>query len=284
MFTSRLEAGFRRSGCHAEVINGGVGGYGTDQAALFLRTEGWSYSPDLVLLAFTLDNDVHDNVSKGYCRLTTDGVICAPPDRTGARQMLTSFKAFLQAHLHAYFFIQQKTQQMPALRVILERLHLTEYRDARVQAEDSIDMPLSLFLRHERRDVSQGWMLTLGILESLVRDTRRREVDFAMVVVPAVIQLDARAFSEAIGAAGLPASDFDLMRPDRILADFGKSQSIPVLSVLEDFRARQARGEQLMQGHWNARGHAVAASALQDMLTRNIAGLARCRATAEGTW
>ena len=44
-----------------EVINFGVSGYGTAQELLTLREKVWKYSPDLVLLAVTTNNDVTDN-------------------------------------------------------------------------------------------------------------------------------------------------------------------------------------------------------------------------------
>jgi hypothetical protein len=48
-------------GRDVEVINFGVSGYGTAQELLTLRTKVWDYSPDLVLLALTTNNDVLDN-------------------------------------------------------------------------------------------------------------------------------------------------------------------------------------------------------------------------------
>jgi hypothetical protein len=44
----------------AQVINAGTRGYGSDQEYLFLREEGLKYSPDLVLVAFFV-NDVLGN-------------------------------------------------------------------------------------------------------------------------------------------------------------------------------------------------------------------------------
>lgn len=44
-----------------EVINAGVGGWGTDQQLLWLRHEGVHYQPDLVLLAFFPANDFINN-------------------------------------------------------------------------------------------------------------------------------------------------------------------------------------------------------------------------------
>ncbi|HZT61267.1 MAG TPA: hypothetical protein VFA21_21855 [Pyrinomonadaceae bacterium] len=49
------------AGRKVEVINFGVSGYGTAQELLTLREKVWAYSPDLVLLAVTTNNDVSDN-------------------------------------------------------------------------------------------------------------------------------------------------------------------------------------------------------------------------------
>jgi len=46
-----------------ELINGGVSGYGTDQEYLFYLREGQKFEVDEVVLAFTLYNDVANNLS-----------------------------------------------------------------------------------------------------------------------------------------------------------------------------------------------------------------------------
>ena len=49
------------AGRRVEVINFGVSGYGTAQELWTLREKVWDYSPDVVLLAVTTNNDVLDN-------------------------------------------------------------------------------------------------------------------------------------------------------------------------------------------------------------------------------
>ncbi len=64
-FWAVLEARLRdcpaNAGREVEVINFGVSGYGTAQELLTLREKVWGYSPDVVLLAVTTNNDVLDN-------------------------------------------------------------------------------------------------------------------------------------------------------------------------------------------------------------------------------
>ena len=57
-------------GTNDELINCGVGGYGTDQEYLFYLLKGQKFDVDQVVLAFTLYNDVENNLnSKQYSYL-----------------------------------------------------------------------------------------------------------------------------------------------------------------------------------------------------------------------
>ena len=59
---SRLEAALNARGTDRyEVLNAGVGGWGTGQQLVYLREEGYRYQPDLVLVLLYLGNDVFDN-------------------------------------------------------------------------------------------------------------------------------------------------------------------------------------------------------------------------------
>ena len=60
-FHARLAEEGRAEGVELEVINLGVGGYGTLQEYLLFRDIGRFYEPDLVLLGFFPGNDVADN-------------------------------------------------------------------------------------------------------------------------------------------------------------------------------------------------------------------------------
>lgn len=64
-FWSLLEQQLREcnafSGKEVKVLNFGVSGYGTAQELLTLRQQVWDYSPDIVLLTVTTNNDIYDN-------------------------------------------------------------------------------------------------------------------------------------------------------------------------------------------------------------------------------
>ncbi len=64
-FWSVMEKGLQEcsllAGKTVEVINFGVSGYGTAQELLTLREKVWKYSPDVVMLTVTTNNDITDN-------------------------------------------------------------------------------------------------------------------------------------------------------------------------------------------------------------------------------
>ena len=64
-FSSVLETALRTdpsvAPAHVEVLNTGVSGYGTDNELLYFRNEGYRYAPDLVILGFTIGNDIRNN-------------------------------------------------------------------------------------------------------------------------------------------------------------------------------------------------------------------------------
>lgn len=63
IFTEVMEQKLNSGGTKCEVINTGVSGWGTDQEYLFFREEGHKYRPDIVVLAFFLNNDPVNNVA-----------------------------------------------------------------------------------------------------------------------------------------------------------------------------------------------------------------------------
>jgi lysophospholipase L1-like esterase len=61
IFTEVLERELAGGKQSWQVLNSGVSGWGTDQEYLFLNSEGFRYSPDIVILAFFCVNDPTNN-------------------------------------------------------------------------------------------------------------------------------------------------------------------------------------------------------------------------------
>ena len=275
-FVSNLEAQLRKAGCRSELINSGVGGYGTDQELLFLRYEGWKYSPDLVLLMFTIDNDVHDNMVKNYCRQTEQGIICQAPDRIGNwRRGVVATKAFLQAHWHTYSFLQEKTARIRQVRLILQWLGLSEFKDAN-EMQQQVPMPLNLFLREAPTEVTRGWDLTKAIVREVHEEVIGRGVEFAVALIPSNLQLDQDTFRQATQEFKLPLSTLDRTKPNDIMVEFGQNQGIFTIDLLESFLTAQRNGERVVDGHWNVLGHQLVAEQMFEVLGSALPRFRQC--------
>ena len=61
VFTEALAERLPKGSGQYEVLNGGVSGWGNDQEYLFLKDEGFKYSPDIVVTAFFIGNDPTNN-------------------------------------------------------------------------------------------------------------------------------------------------------------------------------------------------------------------------------
>ena len=86
-----------------EVLNFGIGGYGTDQELLTLRLHVLDFSPDLVMLAFCPGNDVSGNSRQLIRRLkipTSPSINCA----TGSLSLITHSETLASIIFTAVFF------------------------------------------------------------------------------------------------------------------------------------------------------------------------------------
>jgi hypothetical protein len=109
------------------------------------------------------------------------------------------------------------------------------------------------------RDDRPEWQVTRALLHRFADDCRARDVPFLVVVFPTVNEVHRREISD---------------RPGRMVAAACGERDVPVLDLLEGFRAAARRsGTDLyfpQDHHWTAAGHAVAADLLEAFLAENL--------------
>jgi lysophospholipase L1-like esterase len=271
-----------------EVLNLGVGGYGTAQALLILEEEGLRYGPDLVVLAFYAGNDVHNNsraietalqgedepttFARPYATATSlDGDLAwTPPD---AARMAP----------HVERWRKRKASSLDALRRAVQPAmvaHLLERATARlwnrITAGDAYDPELAFgwpFLREvadpeTARLWDEAWLATRRLLLEIDRVARAAGARFAVLIVPANFQVDGRLL--AAMQADHPGLAFDPLRVNRELAAFCAGAGIPLLDPTPALAREQAAGRPMYYSiedhHWNAAGQALSAELLAEFL------------------
>jgi hypothetical protein len=292
-FWSVLERRLREcpalAGRGVEVINFGVSGYGTAQELLTLREKVWDYSPDVVLLAVTTNNDVLDNsralkVTDEIPYFRLDGGRLALDDsfrRTSAFRLRSSapnrLGRWLREHLR---FVQAVHEGQGALKSRLdawrERRRLAKEREknganvtSEVKAPSATqpnatapagDAPAdelgtaNVIYREPADDVwRDAWLVTEKLLAEMNGEVKARGARFYVVTLSNGIQvLPDPAAREAFRQRVGAA---DLFYAERRFANIGGREGFPVYNLAPDLQAYADGTKVFLHGFGAQRGN-----------------------------
>lgn len=276
-------------GKRIELMNFGVSGYGTAQELLTLREKVWKYSPDLVLLAVTTNNDVTDNsrVLKKTDDIPyfvyKDGQLTLDDSFKNSRTFL--LRNSMLGRLGKWLRTRSRVigaviQGQRGLKVLLaswraKRSNSAQPGEPREQGKTS-GTP-DLFVRseelgtdnlvyHEPNNVvwNDAWRVTEGLIVQMRDEVAMRGAKFVVVTLsngPQVLPDPAARenFKNRFGST-------DLFYPDNRIKSLAAREGIAVVTLapeLQEFAERNqvflhGFGENLGNGHWNAMGHRVA--------------------------
>lgn len=264
-FAKVLQRCLTKPGEPVQVVNAGRSGRGCLEEYLFLRHAGWSFEPDVVLVAFVM-NDVDDDWAR---RDLIDR------DREGRpltfrAQGLSPLPLWLKALLHRSWAVYRLMEGLSAGWQALRK----GGAGAAVGAAGGIGVapvPGEAFriLRPTYdAETEAAWAFSLKSLELMNDECRARKVPLVLMIVPLESSFDART---------TPTTEFwklaraNAERPHRILAEFCARHGIPLLDLLPGLRACPKRPLHANEGHWNADGNAAAAALACEALTQLFA-------------
>lgn len=253
---SLLQRGLEaRLGRPVEVINAGVSGWGTDDELRYLTEYGSAYSPDLVVVAMTLHNDVSDNLRQAWHRLDGDSLVSQPVEPV-------SFLRFKVVELKAYLATRFQSYQL------WRRVrHGGQIRQAGQQLTSHV---ARLFELPSDPGIVRGVRLTALLLDSLDLAAARIGAPTVLVLLPIRYQLADSAFAEFARGSGLDPARMPLRRPQDLFLAIADSLQIPTIDLLPGYRRWTADSSEGLylewEGHWNAAGHRLAATLVEDGL------------------
>ena len=288
-FTSKLEALADESGREVEVLNLGVGGYGTLQEYLVFTEVARRYEPRLVLVGFHLGNDVRNN------DLALESIFYTGRAKVASRPFLTPdtdgdwtiTPVDIDETRRQYDAERARRERWPlrdARRSVLLRLvgrvarrfpnaisPRAAVRDRDAVAVDRGDLSrYGVHFCEEPPEIAAAWALTARILQRLRDDVRATGATLAVFTVPALEEVSPFAM-RAVMARASDAAQICLERApgyDR-LAQVLRDLDIFTVDLLPDFReATRERGADLFrrEGHWGPAGHALAAERVWDAI------------------
>jgi hypothetical protein len=272
-YLARLERAL--SDRHVEVINTGLAGMGPDNEGRLLAADGPGLRPDLVLLGFFVGNDLMDVLAGPHRTRLLDGAPALPdgflerwyrplrPRSILSRPLARSsaglglpipFKRFLRRHSHAYRFLAGRVGRL--------RMAWQGWRGGATPKFNPFQ-PEAFCLTSYPPEFDEAWTITRAVLGEMKAWCGAHGARLAIVVIPTAAQVYPDRWTEVRRRYDLREEDFDLEKPQRILAAFARDNAIPLIDLLPTLRAARDTGGPLYfrtDIHWTPRGHEVAAA------------------------
>jgi hypothetical protein len=244
------------TGLTLEVINAGIGGYGTGEELILWRKLARAFRPDLVLVGF-YPNDIRNNIHRKLFEVIDGVVTPRRPPRAPRHRWLYDLQSLLASRSHLFMLCQ----------LGIDRL---QEEDAATPGEAE-----EAFQRVPSPEIDAGWDLTLALLGQLGREVEAEGARFAVVVFPTRFQVDDQVMAAHARSAGLDPNDLDLRAPQRRFAEWSARTGVPTIDLLDGFRARNRSNTfyYTIDAHWNRQGqHLAGELMLDELMARGLLG------------
>jgi hypothetical protein len=279
------------AGKNVEVINFGVSGYGTAQELLTLREHVWKYSPDIVMLTVTTNNDITDN-SRELKKTDEIPYFIYKDNLLTLDNSFSNSRAFVLRQSRASRFGRWLRDHSRLVQAVIQGHHgfkilLASWRSKQAQpgpaqpspgsetpkkqAEPGPQQQLSrseelgtdnlVYVEPGNAVWNDAWRVTEGLIIAMRDEVKSRGAKFVVVTLsngPQVLpNANVReAFKRRFGIT-------DLFYPDNRIKSLGAREGVLVLTLapeLQEFAERNnvflhGFGKDVGNGHWNQTGH-----------------------------
>jgi hypothetical protein len=282
----RLEEELKRcrafQGKTVEVLNFGVGGYGTAQELLCLRKSVWQFSPDIILLAFSPGTDVKDNSKKlsngglrPYYLLNGNGLVLDNSFRE-----LSGYKLRKHKLANLVYSAINKSYLLQLINSMKNSMGVEEPEGNENAAFREVR--LDDLVRTEPRDAAwaEAWTITERLLLAMRDEVKAHGAQFLVFTISGDSQVHPDPNVRAEMAAKLKTKD--LYYAERRLSRVLEQANVPILNLapefmkypeavkgyLHGFRKQGSLG----RGHWNESAHRLAGKLIADFVCQHSSG------------
>ncbi|MBV9242240.1 MAG: SGNH/GDSL hydrolase family protein, partial [Acidobacteria bacterium] len=266
------------SGKRVEILSFGVSGYGTAQELLMMRERVFKYSPDLVLLLVTTNNDITDNLREfkqspiPYYTVGDGNQLQLDDSFRHERtfKVRNSWYSRLGVWLRNRIrFVQAYIELHRALKYRYDAWRERQ-EDAASQAaarrSETFEAGVDSQIYREPADDSwrKAWDVTERLFSEMKTEVTAHGAKFGVIIGSNGVQVlpDKTVREYFTKRLGVP----DLYYPNRRIASFCKANDIPVLDLAPELREYVEKtgtalhgfeGDNVGYGHWNQTGHKV---------------------------
>ncbi len=305
---NRLQDCVAAAGKKVEVLNFGVSGYGTAQELLTLRERVWQYSPDVVLLAMTTNNDIADN-SRALKqtdeipyfvyqdnRLTLDDSFKSSRTFVWRQSAVSRMGRWLRDHSR---LVQATLEGHHALKIRMASWRAPKSETAKPEAakteaaqptapgqstqtqdqlfrSNELGIDNLIYLEPGNAEWREAWRVTEGLIAAMRDEVKNRGAQFVVVTLSNGIQVVPspevrRTFAERLGIA-------DIFYPDKRIKSVCERERIPVVTLAPELQKIAADsktflhgfGANIGNGHWNPAGHRAAGELIAKKLCEEV--------------
>ena len=288
-----LEQELNRVDPRYEVVNGGAGGYSTDQEVLFFETVGVKYRPDVTVLMFYY-NDVWYNNQPRYYRgakphfirsdagLVLTNVPVPPPGSVmseGAPSPLADpprragVKAWIGDRSALYKVVRGAVRNNHTLRTLAARSGFIATADIETPA------PWHVWQNQYSPPIVAAWDVTARLLLRLKQAVEAAGGQLLVFYIPEKESVYPARWRATRRRYGMSTREWDVTRDERELLRICQTHRIECVDPTARFRTeaktKRSEGERLywdIDVHWNAHGHRFAAQILADHIRALEAG------------
>lgn len=258
-------------GKEVEVLNFGVGGYGTAQELMALRHKAWDYSPDMIVLAFLTGNDVMNNVPD------FDPYALTPYFKYDGNGELYSDMSFRDTRSYkmkkrpAFLMLQKIINSSYLLQSVNNMRKKNKQRRSPAPAvspdsgsglvKPGHNVFEMIYFEPELEVWQRAWKVTEGIIEIMWKEISGKDTGFLLVTLTNPVQVKPR--SEGRQPQALKYNEKDLFYPERRINALSRRLGFPSLNLAPYFQRYADENNVLLHGsdgigHWNEKGHRLA--------------------------
>jgi hypothetical protein len=275
------------SGKDIEIINFGVSGYGTAQELLTLREKVWKYSPDVVMLAVTTNNDLTDN-SRALKKVDEIPYFIYRDNQLTLDNSFQSSQTFLRRQSRSNRFGRWLRDHSRVVQALTEGHHALKIMSASWRARWSRSEPATapstspdqkpnisaqidelgadnlIYLEPQTDIWRNAWQITEALIVAMRDEVQARGAKFVVITLSNGIQVfpDVNAREQFKKRLGIN----DLLYPDNRIRSLCEREKIPVITLAPDLQQFAERNKVFLHGfdkdigngHWNVTGNRVA--------------------------
>ncbi len=282
----KLPACAALKGKNVEVINFGVGDYGTAQEFMTLKHHVGKYQPDLVLLEIFTGNDIVNNSQALSPSNRFSPFLKKQGDKFVMDLSFKDTETYRRRDSFARKFVFNLINHSRVLQVINEAKRVISNRQATGQTQTSqskpddiipaLDFDVNLYQEPKNKDWQEAWEVTEELIKEINNEVKAKGSDFVAVTIsnpPQVYpDLKVRERLKELGAK-------NLFYPDQRIQKLGQTNGFTVFNLAPSMQTYADRNQvylhgfnntRLGVGHWNQTGHEVAGKLITDELCKKL--------------